>query len=491
MVFSSLTFLYFFLPLSIVFYFVFKNVRVQNFILLLFSFIFYAWGEPVWIILLLFSGLLDYFNGLLIDKFRENKTIRLAALLNSILINLGLLATFKYADFIIQNTNFLLGTSFTEPNILLPVGISFYTFQTLSYTIDVYKGEVKAEKDPIDFLMFVSLFPQLVAGPIVRYAEVAAQTRLRPLDWPSVATGVNRFCLGLFKKVVLANSVGVLVEKYLQVQFNDLSTPEAWFGIVLYSLQLYFDFSGYSDMAIGLGRIFGFTFPENFRHPYAATSVANFYQRWHMTLGRFLRDYVYIPLGGNKKYQIRNILVVWFLTGLWHGASWTFIIWGAYHGIGLVLERQHAVRVEQRAELVEDPGGGVHENPDETRVMQRPTPTVVSTETMNPWLARLLVFHFVVIGWIFFRSTSVTGALEYFWSLISNWGVGSLVTPTVLLAIFVGMIGQFIPRRIGDALEYRASQLPPIVMAVGIGVFLLVINLLGPQGVAPFIYFNF
>ena len=182
MVFSSLTFLYFFLPLSIVFYFVFKNVRVQNFILLLFSFIFYAWGEPVWIILLLFSGLLDYFNGLLIDKFRENKTIRLAALLNSILINLGLLATFKYADFIIQNTNFLLGTSFTEPNILLPVGISFYTFQTLSYTIDVYKGEVKAEKDPIDFLMFVSLFPQLVAGPIVRYAEVAAQTRLRPLD---------------------------------------------------------------------------------------------------------------------------------------------------------------------------------------------------------------------------------------------------------------------------------------------------------------------
>ena len=339
MVFSSLTFLYFFLPRSIVFYFVFKNVRVQNFILLLFSFIFYAWGEPVWIILLLFSGLLDYFNGLLIDKFRENKTIRLAALLNSILINLGLLATFKYADFIIQNTNFLLGTSFTEPNILLPVGISFYTFQTLSYTIDVYKGEVKAEKDPIDFLMFVSLFPQLVAGPIVRYAEVAAQTRLRPLDWPSVATGVNRFCLGLFKKVVLANSVGVLVEKYLQVQFNDLSTPEAWFGIVLYSLQLYFDFSGYSDMAIGLGRIFGFTFPENFRHPYAATSVANVYQRWHMTLGRFLRDYVYIPLGGNKKYQIRNILVVWFLTGLWHGASWNFVLWGLFLGVFMVIEK--------------------------------------------------------------------------------------------------------------------------------------------------------
>jgi alginate O-acetyltransferase complex protein AlgI len=203
----------------------------------------------------------------------------------------------------------------------------------------VYKGEVKAEKDLIDFLMFVSLFPQLVAGPIVRYAEVAAQTRVRPFDWANVSTGVNRFCLGLFKKVVLANSVGILVEKYLQVQFNDLSTPEAWFGIVLYSMQLYFDFSGYSDMAIGLGRIFGFTFPENFRHPYAATSVANFYQRWHMTLGRFLRDYVYIPLGGNKKYQIRNILVVWFLTGLWHGASWNFVLWGLFLGVFMVIEK--------------------------------------------------------------------------------------------------------------------------------------------------------
>lgn len=255
MVFSSLTFLYFFLPLCIIFYFLFKDIRIKNFVLLLFSFIFYAWGEPVWIVLLLFSGLLDYFNGLLIDKFRQSKFIRSFGLFSSIIINLGLLATFKYADFIIQNLNFLLGTTFTEPNILLPVGISFYTFQTLSYTIDVYKNEVKAERNLIDFLMYVSLFPQLVAGPIVRYAEVAKETRDRVFSWEAIHQGVNRFCLGLFKKVVLANSLGILVEKYLQVQFNDLSTPEAWFGIVLYSMQLYFDFSGYSDMAIGLGRI--------------------------------------------------------------------------------------------------------------------------------------------------------------------------------------------------------------------------------------------
>lgn len=339
MVFSSLTFLYFFLPISLIFYFSFKDIRIKNFILLLFSFIFYAWGEPVWIILLLFSGLLDYTNGFLIEKYRAIKFVRVAGLLSSILINLGLLATFKYADFIIQNVNFLLGTSLTEPNILLPVGISFYTFQTLSYTIDVYKNEVKAERNLLDFLMYVSLFPQLVAGPIVRYAEVAKETRDRVFSWDGIHIGINRFCLGLFKKVVLANSLGILVEKYLQVQFSDLSTPEAWFGIVLYSLQLYFDFSGYSDMAIGLGRIFGFTFPENFRHPYAATSVANFYQRWHMTLGRFLRDYVYIPLGGNKKYQIRNILVVWFLTGLWHGASWNFVLWGLFLGTFMVIEK--------------------------------------------------------------------------------------------------------------------------------------------------------
>jgi alginate O-acetyltransferase complex protein AlgI len=338
-VFSSLAFLYFFLPVSLFFYFLVRSVKIKNFILLIFSFVFYSWGEPVWVILLLISGLLDYGNGLLIERFREVKSVRLFGLLNSIIVNLGLLATFKYSDFIIQNVNFLFGTSFVEPNILLPVGISFYTFQTLSYTIDVYRGEVKPERNLIDFLMFVSLFPQLVAGPIVRYSEIAQQTIHRKFDFDMVVDGASRFCLGLFKKVVLANSVGVLVEKYLNTQFDALSTPEAWFGIVLYSIQLYFDFSGYSDMAIGLGKILGFTFPENFRHPYAATSVANFYQRWHMTLGRFLRDYVYIPLGGNKKYQIRNILVVWFLTGLWHGASWNFVLWGLFLGIFMVFEK--------------------------------------------------------------------------------------------------------------------------------------------------------
>ena len=278
MVFSSLVFLYFFLPLSISFYFLFKSVRIKNFILLLFSFIFYSWGEPVWIVLLLFSALLDYFNGILIGRFSNNKGIKLFGLLNSVIINLGLLGTFKYSDFIIQNVNFLFRTDFIEPNILLPVGISFYTFQTLSYTIDVFKGEVKPEKNLIVFLMFVSLFPQLVAGPIVRYSEIALNTKVREVDSTMIYSGINRFCLGLFKKVVLANSIGILVEKYLNLQFDNLSTPESWYGIILYSLQLYFDFSGYSDMAIGLGRIFGFKFPENFRHPFSLMHIyVNFF----------------------------------------------------------------------------------------------------------------------------------------------------------------------------------------------------------------------
>jgi alginate O-acetyltransferase complex protein AlgI len=253
-------------------------------------------------------------------------------------INILLLGTFKYADFINENVNFLLGTSFSKPGILLPVGISFYTFQTMSYTIDVYRGQVSSERSFVNFLMYVSLFPQLVAGPIVCYSEISQEITDRKFDWEMVRSGVNRFCFGLFKKVVLANSLGILVDKYLETQFFELSTVEAWYGITLFSAQLYFDFAGYSDMAIGIGRIFGFHYPENFRHPYAAVSVGDFYKRWHMTLGRFLRDYVYIPLGGNRKYQIRNILVVWFLTGLWHGASWNFVMWGMFLGCFMVIE---------------------------------------------------------------------------------------------------------------------------------------------------------
>jgi alginate O-acetyltransferase complex protein AlgI len=338
MVFSSLIFLYCFLPASLLLYFAVPGISFKNFILLIFSLVFYAWGEPVWICLLLFSSILDFCIGLLIDRYRNQKWSRWMLFL-SILVNLSLLMTFKYADFFTSNFNFLFGTSLPLPGITLPIGISFYTFQTLSYSIDVYRNEVPVQRNFISYMVYVSMFPQLVAGPIVRYSEVVGSIESRSSSWPLILSGINRFCLGLFKKAFIANTASILVEKYLEFRFDHLSTPEAWFGITMFSIQIYFDFSGYSDMAIGLGRIFGFQFLENFKHPYAAISVADFYKRWHMSLGRFFRDYVYIPLGGNQKYQERNIMVVWLLTGFWHGASWNFVMWGGFFGCCMILEK--------------------------------------------------------------------------------------------------------------------------------------------------------
>jgi alginate O-acetyltransferase complex protein AlgI len=338
MVFSSLIFIYFFLPVSLLAYFLIPSMKGKNFILLIFSLLFYAWGEPIWITLLLFSSIVNYFMALYISNHRGSAQSKLA-LLVSVCINIGLLMTFKYADFFVDNTNWLFGTAFTKPGITLPLGISFYTFLSLSYTLDVHRGHISVQKSFLNFMVYVTMFPHLVAGPIVRYSEIQDTINNRKTSWDMVWSGINRFCLGLFKKVVIANTASILVEKYLEVQFMNLSSPEAWFGITLFSIQIYFDFSGYSDMAIGLGRIFGFNFLENFRHPYAATSVGDFYKRWHMSLGRFFRDYVYIPLGGNRKFQLRNIFIVWLLTGFWHGASWNFVLWGAFFGCCMILEK--------------------------------------------------------------------------------------------------------------------------------------------------------
>jgi alginate O-acetyltransferase complex protein AlgI len=338
MVFSSLIFIYIFLPLCLLLHYSTKNNLFRNFSLTVFSLIFYAWGEPLWIFLLLFSSFFDYFNGLLIEKYKGDKKSKIILTL-SIIGNIGILIAFKYGGFIWDNINFLINLPFPKPTNTLPIGISFYTFQTVSYTIDVYRGEVKAQKNVINFLMFVSLFHQLVAGPIVRYQTIESEMENRKFDWEDISYGIWRFCLGMFKKVLIANMAGELVNKYLELGFNDLSSLEAWFGITMFSVQIYFDFSGYSDMAIGLGRMFGFHYDENFKHPYAAISVADFYRRWHISLGKFFRDYVYIPLGGNRKYQLRNIMIVWLLTGLWHGASWNFVFWGFYFGCFMIIEK--------------------------------------------------------------------------------------------------------------------------------------------------------
>jgi alginate O-acetyltransferase complex protein AlgI len=287
---------------------------------------------------MVFTALFDYSTGLYIEKKRGTPWAKVG-LIASIAVNIGLLVAYKYGGFIYDNLNYLFPLPFDRPQNSLPVGISFYTFMVISYVVDIYRGEIKAQRNPLNFLMFISLFQHLVAGPIVRYSQISEQVEKRTIDWSRMSDGVTRFCIGLFKKVAIANVAGVLVDKYLDTQLYSLSSYEGWFGIAMFSIQLYFDFSGYSDMAIGLAKLFGFDFHENFRHPYAAISVGDFYRRWHISLGRFFRDYVYIPLGGNRKYQDRNILIVWFLTGFWHGANWNFALWGTYFGILMVLEK--------------------------------------------------------------------------------------------------------------------------------------------------------
>ena len=338
MVFSSLTFLYLFLPLSLLFHYSTKNDLFRNIFLTIFSLVFYAWAEPMWIFLMVFTALFDYSTGLYIEKKRGTPWAKVG-LIASIVVNIGLLVAYKYGGFIYDNLNYLFPLPFDRPQNSLPVGISFYTFMVISYVVDIYRGEIKAQRNPLNFLMFISLFQHLVAGPIVRYSQISEQVEKRTIDWSRMSDGVTRFCIGLFKKVAIANVAGVLVDKYLDTQLYSLSSYEGWFGIAMFSIQLYFDFSGYSDMAIGLAKLFGFDFHENFRHPYAAISVGDFYRRWHISLGRFFRDYVYIPLGGNRKYQDRNILIVWFLTGFWHGANWNFALWGTYFGVLMVLEK--------------------------------------------------------------------------------------------------------------------------------------------------------
>jgi alginate O-acetyltransferase complex protein AlgI len=338
MVFASLAFLYIFLPLNLILYYISKNRLYRNIILTLFSFVFYAWGEPVWIILLIFSATLDYGNALLIEKYRGTKWARFG-LISSIVLNLALLAVFKYSGFLYETINSVFGTHFKIPAFSLPIGISFYTFQTLSYVVDVYKNEVKAQKSWLKFTMFVSLYHQLVAGPIVRYSDIAHEIDNRKFDIKDMSQGFTRFCFGLFKKVLIANVAGEYAVQYMNGDVNVLTVSESWFGLLMFSIQIYFDFSGYSDMAIGLGKMFGFHYHENFNYPYISSSATEFWRRWHISLGTFFRDYIYIPMGGKKKNPYFNLFVVWFLTGLWHGASWNFILWGCYFGVLILLER--------------------------------------------------------------------------------------------------------------------------------------------------------
>lgn len=338
MVFADLFFLYIFLPACLVFYFACKNITYRNTVLIIFSLVFYAWGEPTVVLLLILSTVINWLLGLVIEKHREDAYGKLAVA-GSLVYSLGMLVVFKYLGFIVENLNLILPVDIPVPEITLPIGISFYTFQIISYILDCYWDQVKVQKNYFKFLLFVSLFPQLIAGPIVRYSVVEKEVDNRKTTITDLNEGACRFMIGLAKKVILANNLWTIVETFFGQDISGLSVFGTWYTVIVYAMYVYFDFSGYSDMAIGLGRIFGFHFDENFNHPFICRNIAEFWQRWHISLGSFFRDYLlYVPIGGKRRVYL-NLFLVWFSTGLWHGASWNYIIWGLYFGIFILIEQ--------------------------------------------------------------------------------------------------------------------------------------------------------
>ncbi len=338
MIFSSLPFMYFFLPALLIAFFIPKKNSTRRAALILFSLLFYAWGEPLYVFLMIFTVAFNYLFGLLISSYGKDDTKRKMWLIAAVAVNLGILSFYKYTGFAADTINSLFRVSIPSPELTMPIGISFFTFQAMSYVVDVYRGDTEVQRSFGRLLLYVSLFPQLIAGPIVRYKDIADELddmRVRPYD---LNDGIFRFSVGLAKKILIADNCAAAVSSLYGT--SEITLLGRWMGALFFALQIYYDFSGYSDMAIGLGRMFGFKFLENFDHPYASSNATEFWRRWHMSLGTFFRDYVYIPLGGNRKRHIRNILVVWLLTGLWHGASWNFVLWGLFYGILLIFEKK-------------------------------------------------------------------------------------------------------------------------------------------------------
>lgn len=380
LVFSSLSFLYLFLPLCLLGYFVLPGLKAKNYFLLVMSLLFYAWGEPKWIILLLISTFVEYLGALLVDKYRGTNIAK-AAVGVSVTVALSFLFVFKYFDFFTFNINTLFHTDLKLLELTLPIGISFYTFQTITYIVDVYRDKAPVQKNFGYLLLYVSMFPQLIAGPIVKYSDIQEQILDRKITGRGVGEGTFRFLVGLFKKAVLANVAGEVATTFLDGNLSHLTTFGAWIGILAYTLQIYFDFSAYSDMAIGLGRIFGFRYKENFNYPYIADSINDFWKRWHISLTTFFREYLYIPLGGNRKHHVLNLAIIWFLTGFWHGASWNFIIWGLYYFVLIASEKLFLYKV---------------------------------FEKMPKFLGHIYTMLFVVLGWGLFYFDDMSRLREFF-----------------------------------------------------------------------------
>ncbi|MBQ3327487.1 MAG: MBOAT family protein [Clostridia bacterium] len=472
MVFSSSTFLMAFLPLTLLLYYgvgvaLTKNVTVKNCILLCASLVFYAWGEPVYILLMLLSILFNFAAGRVIDNARDSGRDKTATaqFVLAVIFNLGVLGFFKYADFLVDNVNGIFGAHIPPLELPLPIGISFYTFQILSYIIDLYTGKIRVQKDLLSFALYISLFPQLIAGPIVKYRDIEAQLTGRKESWNKYSRGMARFVVGLAKKLMLANTLGAVNSGIQAMDVGSLSALAAWTGIACYTLQIYFDFSGYSDMAIGLGSMFGFSFNENFNYPYIATSITDFWRRWHISLSSWFRDYVYIPLGGNRRKTPRvifNLLLVWLLTGLWHGAAWNFVLWGVFYGVLLIFEKYVLGDLLPRI----------------------PTP-----------VRGLVTMLLVICGWVLFSAPDLTGALLYLKAMFggaAGWtdGNGAYLLSTNLTVLLVGAFcATPVYRRILDRFDQKWVSRAKVVAYPLL--FALCVVFMVSETYNPFLYFRF
>lgn len=468
MVFSSLTFLCVFLPVVLLLYYLLPNLQVKNVLLIVVSLLFYAYGEPVYILLMIFSTIVNYLFGRLLET--ENKRIRKTVIILTVIVNLGLLIVFKYTDMIIDTMNKIMHSNIPMQNLTLPVGISFFTFQAMSYVIDVYRKEVKVQKNYFNIVLYISFFPQLIAGPIVRYYDVQKQIVSRKTDIKKIAQGLRRFIIGLSKKVLISNTVALVVDGIFSTQMDRLNILSVWIGAIAYLIQLYFDFSGYSDMAIGLGHMFGFHFLENFQYPYISSSIKEFWKRWHISLSVWFKEYLYIPLGGNRKGKLRtciNKMIVFLATGMWHGANWTFVLWGLWHGIFLMLE------------------------------------DLLPKKKVPKLILHIYTLMVVCIGFVIFRADTLANGIIMIKKMFLGWEfsqgqmqvVFNQLSPMFLLMLFIGVAGSLpiIPRL--EAKTRTSIQRWEVVTGLTyIGSFiLLILCMLSLSGSTynPFIYFRF
>ncbi|MGL4873802.1 MAG: MBOAT family O-acyltransferase [Clostridium sp.] len=466
MLFSSTTFLFYFLPIVLVLYFATRG-KIRNYVLLVGSLFFYSWGGVNYLPLLLISIVMNYFLGLGIEKYSENDRRKKGVLILGIILNIFFLGVFKYTNFFVDNINIIFDQTINIPIINLPIGISFYTFQAMSYVIDVYRKDGKVQRNIFDLALYISMFPQLVAGPIVRYQTVADQVVSREHSFEKFNLGMERFITGLFKKVVISNSVGELSTIIYGMGNDEMSVTLAWLGAIGYSLQIFFDFSGYSDMAIGLGKMFGFDFLENFNYPYISKSVSEFWRRWHISLGTWFKDYIYIPLGGNRVKGIkayRNLFIVWFITGMWHGASWNFIIWGLYFGIFIMLEKLCLNKIFKRIPRI---------------------------------FSHIYLLIIVIVGWVIFSKTNMGEVVEYL-KIMFGFGEYQIINGHAIfmikeyaLELTIGIILSM--PIIGYLKKYKGlnkiiEKAKPVIL---ISLFVITILYLINSTFNPFIYFNF